>query len=60
VEITSLGRSAGHERRAVKSVHLLGVAQRLKFKQTDATLTVDLPGQLPTRHASVFKISFAA
>jgi len=60
VTITSLGRGAGHERRAVQSVRLLSVAQPLKFQQTDATLVIDLPGRLPTRHASAFKISFGA
>jgi len=48
----------GHERRAVKSVRLLGVAQPLKFQQSDAALVVDLPATLPTRHASALKISF--
>jgi alpha-L-fucosidase len=60
VAITSLGRGAGHERRTVKSVRLLGVAQPLKFQQTDAALVIELPGRLPTRHASVFKVSFGA
>jgi alpha-L-fucosidase len=38
----------------------LGVAQPLNFQQTDAALVVDLPRELPTRHASAFKISFGA
>jgi len=58
VTITSLGRGAGHERRAVKGVRLLGVAQSLKFRQSDAALIIDLPSRLPARHASAFKISF--
>jgi alpha-L-fucosidase len=41
-------------------VLLLGVAQPLKFQQMDATLVIDLPRRLPTRHASAFKISFGA
>ena len=60
VAINSLGRNAGHETRAVRSVRLLGVAQPLNFQQTDAALVVDLPRELPTRHASAFKISFGA
>jgi alpha-L-fucosidase len=60
VTITSLGRGAGHGRRAVQSVRLLGIAEPLKFRQTNATLVIDLPGRLPTRHASAFKISFGA
>ena len=43
-----------------KSVRLLGVAQPLKFQQTDAALVIDLPQRLPTRHASAFRISFGA
>ena len=58
VAITSLGRSGRHERSAVQSVRLLGVAQALNFQQTDAALVVDVPKRLPTRHASVFRISF--
>jgi alpha-L-fucosidase len=60
VIITSLGRGAGHEKRAVRSVRLLGVAQALKFQQTDAALVIELPPRLPTRHASAFKLSFDA
>jgi alpha-L-fucosidase len=60
VEIKSLGRNAGHEKRAVKTVRLLGVAQKLAFTQTDAALVIELPQQMPTRHASAFKISFGA
>jgi alpha-L-fucosidase len=60
VTINSLGRAAGHERREVKSVRLLGVARSLRFQQTDAALIIDLPASLPTRHASAFRISFRA
>jgi alpha-L-fucosidase len=60
VVVNSLGRAAGQNRRAVQSVHLLGVAEPLKFQQTDAALVIDLPHRLPTRHASAFKISFGA
>src|SRR5690606_5501469 len=38
VVINSLGRPAGHDWRAVQSVHLLGVAEPLKFRQTDTAL----------------------
>jgi alpha-L-fucosidase len=58
VVIKTLGRGAGHERRPVKSVRLLGVSQPLSFQQTDAALIVDLPATLPTRHASALKIAF--
>ncbi|MDI7775079.1 alpha-L-fucosidase [Asticcacaulis sp. EMRT-3] len=60
VSIAALGRKAGHEKRAVRSVHLLGADKPLKFRQTDAALQIDLPASLPTRHSSAFKISFKA
>jgi alpha-L-fucosidase len=59
VAITSL-RRGGQEKRAVKNVRLLGVSQPLKFQQSDSALVVELPGKLPTQHASAFKISFGA
>jgi len=57
VSITSLGRAAVGERPPVRSVRMLGAPQALKFQQTDAALLVDVPEQLPTRHASVLKIA---
>jgi alpha-L-fucosidase len=57
VAITSFGRAAGHAPRGVRSAHLLGVSKPLKFQQTDAALVVELPDRLPTRHASVIKIT---
>ena len=60
VTIRSLGRSSNLETRAVRSVHLLGVAAPLHFRQTDAALVIDVPPVLPTPHASAFRIGFAA
>jgi alpha-L-fucosidase len=60
VSIASLGRGGGKKARTVKSVHLLGIGHPLKFQQSDAALSFDAPAQLPTRHASVFRISFSA
>ena len=57
VAITSLGRAAGHQKRPVKRVTLLGWQKPLTFRQTDQALVIDLPAELPTRHASAFKIS---
>jgi alpha-L-fucosidase len=57
VSITSLGRKAGHAKRAVRRVQLLGVSQPLTFRQTDDALVIDVPANLPTHHASAFKIS---
>jgi alpha-L-fucosidase len=58
IVIASLGRSAGHERAPVRKVGMLGIRQPLDFRQTDNALLVDVPASLPTRHASVLKISF--
>jgi alpha-L-fucosidase len=38
---------------------MLGVRGPLKFRQGPAALSIDVPARAPTRHASVFKISFA-
>ncbi len=56
VSITSLARGSASRQRRVKHVSMLGVPQALKFRQTDAALTIELPPQLPTAHASAFKI----
>ena len=58
VVIKSLGRRAGHTKKSVRRVQVLGVREALSFRQTDDALTIDLPASLPTRHASAFKISF--
>jgi alpha-L-fucosidase len=59
VAIRSLGRSAEHGARSVRRVRLLGASQALSFQQTDDALIVTLPERdLPTRHASAFKITF--
>ena len=59
VSIKALGRQAGHETRRVRSVHMLGVDTPLTFRQSDSALQIDLPGTLPTRHASAFRIGFS-
>jgi alpha-L-fucosidase len=38
---------------------MLGVRGPLKFRQGPAALSIDVPARAATRHASVFKISFA-
>ena len=59
VAITSLGRATGSAPRRVRSARLLGALQALKFQQTDAALVVEIPDRLPTRHASVIKVTLA-
>jgi alpha-L-fucosidase len=60
VAIQSLGRAAGHERRPVRRVRVLGYPRNLEFHQTDKALVVQLPEVLPTPHASAFEVSFAS
>ncbi|HEX8486076.1 alpha-L-fucosidase [Sphingomonas sp.] len=58
VAIGALGRVAGHERRPVRSVRLLGTKRALRFEQTDRALVVDVAGAAPVRHAACFRIGF--
>jgi alpha-L-fucosidase len=59
VEIRSLALGNPHERRRVRQVRLLGHPGAVRFRQADQALVIELPGKLPTRHASVFKVDFA-
>jgi FHS family L-fucose permease-like MFS transporter len=47
------------EKRAVRSVHLLGQRMPPSFSQAAAALVADLPASPPTRHSSALRISFA-
>jgi alpha-L-fucosidase len=58
VAIRSLGKANPHEQRRVRRVRLLG-GGTLRFRQTDAALSIEMPARLPTRHASAFAIDFA-
>ena len=44
---------------AVRRVRLLGHRGAMAFRQTGQALVIDAPATLPTRHASVFEITFA-
>ncbi|MGZ3306619.1 MAG: alpha-L-fucosidase [Asticcacaulis sp.] len=57
VAIASLGKHGKLGGKAIRSVHLLGVSEPVKFRQDEAALHIDLPSNLPTRHASVFRIT---
>jgi alpha-L-fucosidase len=57
-EIASLRVGAPHAQGRVVGVELLG-AGSVGFRQTAKALSIDVPGRLPTRHASVFKIHLA-
>lgn len=58
VAITSLAKGNPHEGRSVQHVSLLGHRGAMAFGQTGQALLVDVPVTLPTRHASVFEITF--
>jgi alpha-L-fucosidase len=58
VSITALGRSAPHERRQVRSVHMLGAPKPLRFTQQDAALVIEPPQLASARHACCFRIQF--
>ncbi|MBY8827318.1 alpha-L-fucosidase [Hephaestia mangrovi] len=59
VAITALAQGNPYERRPVSRVRLLGARQKTRFRQSGQALVIDMPAALPTRHASVFEISFA-
>jgi alpha-L-fucosidase len=57
VTIKALGRSAKSLKHRIRQVRLLGHDAPLTFHQDDDALRVAMPGNLPTRHGSVLKIS---
>jgi alpha-L-fucosidase len=59
VAIASLAKGNPYDGRAVQHVRLLGHRGAMAFRQTGQALVIDAPATLPTRHASVFEISFA-
>jgi alpha-L-fucosidase len=59
VKIASLGKQASYAGGAIRSVHLLGNNEELKWTQRDDALVVVLPASLPTAHSSALKIELA-
>jgi alpha-L-fucosidase len=59
VAITSLAKGNPYDGRVVQHVGLLGHRGAMAFRQTGQALVIDAPATLPTRHASVFEITFA-
>ena len=57
--IVSLAPSHGLEHRKVSHVELLGLPERLRWKQTDDGLIIASPSTWPSEHAVTFKIQFA-
>ena len=57
--IVALAKHNPYENRPVRRVRLLGHGGTVAFKQSDRALLIDVPATLPTRHASVFEITFA-
>lgn len=58
VRIKSLGSGSTYLDKPIKTVKLLGYNKNLTWKQEKDALVILLPAQLPTQHASSFKISF--
>jgi alpha-L-fucosidase len=56
--VTALGKNASAAR-PIRSVKLLGSPTPVAFSQQDGALVLRVPEELPSRHASVFKVSFA-
>jgi alpha-L-fucosidase len=59
VAIASLAKGNPYDGRPVQHVRLLGHSGAMAFRQTGQALVIDAPATLPTRHASVFEITFA-
>jgi hypothetical protein len=57
--IVSLAPSRGLEHRKVSHVELLGLPERMRWKQTDDGLLIAPPSTWPSEHAVTFKIQFA-
>ncbi|WP_445192899.1 alpha-L-fucosidase [Sphingomonas sp. Tas61C01] len=57
VVIEALGRNAGHERRPVRRVRMLGASAASRFAQTDGALRIELDVSVP-RSACAFRIEF--
>jgi alpha-L-fucosidase len=58
VRIASLGAGLQPVGPTIGSVRVLGLDGSLQWHQTADALIIDLPGRMPTAHASTFKITF--
>lgn len=58
IRINSLGMTSGLIESKIKSVSLLGKDTRLKWKQQNDALVIDLPAELPDWRVTGFKIEF--
>ncbi|MEP6748226.1 MAG: alpha-L-fucosidase [Bacteroidota bacterium] len=56
--ITSLGKQSKLDERNISAVALVGTAAKLKWKQDNDALIIELPTQLPAWQVLTFKISF--
>jgi alpha-L-fucosidase len=56
--IVSLAPSRGLAQRKVGHVELMGLPERLRWKQTDDALIIASPTRWPSEHAVMFKIQF--
>lgn len=56
VNIHSLGKKAGYLTQEIKKVSLLGYTGKIKWKQTDDTLVITCPKEMPFASAVVFRM----
>lgn len=60
VRVRSLGKNLRLAPLPVSNVSLVGSEEKLTWSQDDDALVIQVPAKLPTEHAAVFKIAFAA
>lgn len=58
IKITSLGKTSSLNDKKVKSVSMLGSADKINWKQQDDALTIIMPAKLPDWKVVGFKIEF--
>jgi alpha-L-fucosidase len=58
IAIEALGRASPHERRPIRSVHMLGVSRPLRFAQQDTALLIEPLQPVASRHVCGFRICF--
>ncbi|HEY5592532.1 MAG TPA: alpha-L-fucosidase [Paludibacter sp.] len=58
IEIKSLGKLSKYSSKAVASISMLGSTEKLIWKQTESSLTINKPIKLPEYKVVAFKINF--
>lgn len=58
IKISSLGKSSAADKRKIKSVSVLGIDEKINWKQLDDVLVISLPSKLPDWKVVGFRIEF--